>query len=110
VWRLQSDSGSATDIPYNEDPFMIANMSVWESVEALTNFTYASRHVAVLRDRAKWFEKMALPHYCLWWTPVGHIPTLKEGRARLEHYQANGATPYSFWFNQTLPAEELITA
>jgi hypothetical protein len=37
-------------------------------------------------------------------------PDVLEGRARLEHYQAHGATPYSFWFNQTYPAEELVTA
>ena len=27
VWRLQSDSGNATDIVYSEDPFMLVNMS-----------------------------------------------------------------------------------
>ena len=35
VWRLQSSSGNATDIVYNDDPFVIVNMSAWESVEAL---------------------------------------------------------------------------
>jgi len=29
VWRLKSDSGNATDIAYNDDPFVIVNMSVW---------------------------------------------------------------------------------
>ena len=29
VWRLQSESGNATDVPYSEDPFEIVNMSVW---------------------------------------------------------------------------------
>jgi Domain of unknown function (DUF3291) len=38
VWRLQSNSGNATDITYNDDPFVIVNMSVWESVEALRDF------------------------------------------------------------------------
>jgi hypothetical protein len=31
VWRLKSESGNATDIIYNDDPFIIVNMSVWES-------------------------------------------------------------------------------
>jgi len=65
VWRLQSSSGNATDIVYNDDPFVIVNMSVWESVEALRDFVYKSNHLDVLRDRAKWFEKMEKPHYCL---------------------------------------------
>jgi hypothetical protein len=28
VWRLQSESGNATDIAYNDDPFVILNTSV----------------------------------------------------------------------------------
>ena len=104
VWRLQSSSGNATDVPYNDDPFVLVNMSVWESVEALRNYVYRSRHVEVLRDRAQWFEKMEKPHYCLWWVPEGHIPTVTEARERLEHYQTHGATPVSFWFSETFPA------
>jgi Domain of unknown function (DUF3291) len=38
VWRLQSSSGNATDIVYNDDPFVLVNMSVWESVVALRRF------------------------------------------------------------------------
>jgi len=103
VWRLQSSSGNATDIVYNDDPFVLVNMSVWESVEALRDFVYASRHLDVFRERAKWFEKMDKPHYCLWWVPAGHIPSVAEGRERLGHYQQYGPTPYSFWFSKLFP-------
>lgn len=103
VWRLQSSSGNATDIAYNEDPSVMVNMSVWESLEALRDYAYKSNHMKVLRDRAKWFEKMDKPIYCLWWIPAGHIPTVAEGRERLEHYQLHGATPFSFWFSQHFP-------
>ena len=104
VWRLQSSSGNATDISYSDDPFIIVNMSVWESLEALRDYVYTSKHIGVFRDRARWFEKMHQPHYCLWWVPAGHRPTVDEGRERLEHYQRHGATPYSFWFSQRFPA------
>jgi len=104
VWRLKTPSGNATEIPYNDDPFIIPNMSVWESIEALQQFVYRSRHVEVFRDRAKWFEKASKPAYCLWWVPAGHIPSIEEARERLEHYQQHGATPYSFWFSQPFPA------
>jgi len=103
VWRLQSESGNATDIAYNEDPFVIVNMSVWESIETLREFAYKSSHREVFRNRAKWFEKAVKPGYCLWWIPSGHIPTVAEGRERLEHYQQHGATPHSFWFSQPFP-------
>jgi hypothetical protein len=104
VWRLQSSSGNATDVPYNDDPFVLVNMSVWESAEFLRDYVYTSRHIDVFRDRAKWFEKMEKPHYCLWWVPAGHVPTVAEGRGRLEHYQTYGSTPYSFWFGKQFPA------
>jgi len=103
VWRLQSSLGNATDIAYSDDPFVIVNMSVWESLEALRDFAYRSDHVRVFRDRVKWFEKMDKPNYCLWWVPAGHRPTVDEGRRRLEHYQTHGATSYSFWFSQHFP-------
>ena len=104
VWRLQSDSGNATDIPYSDDPLELVNMSVWESVESLRDFVYRSGHLQVFRDRAKWFEKQSKPYYCLWWIPAGHIPTVEEARERLKHYQDHGSTPHSFWFSQQFPA------
>ncbi len=104
IWRMQSEQGNATDIPYNHDPFMISNMSVWESVASLQAFTYKSQHIQVFRDRRKWFQKMDLPHYCLWWVPQGHLPTLSEGKLRLEYYQRHGSTSEAFWFNEPFPA------
>ena len=105
VWRLQSDSGNATDIQYSaDDPSMMLNMSVWESVEALRRFTYQSAHVEVFKQRGQWFEKLVQPIYCLWWIPTGHIPTVAEGRERLEHYRKHGPTPYAFWFQELFPA------
>jgi hypothetical protein len=106
VWRLKSDSGNATDIAYNDDPLTIVNMSVWDSIESLKRFAYGPRHLGVFRDRQKWFEKPALPHYCLWWMAEGRMPSVREGRDRLEHYQKHGATPRSFWFSQCFPAPE----
>ena len=104
IWRLQSASGNATDIPYRaDDPTILLNMSVWDSVEALRDFVYASKHLDVFRQRAKWFERMDKPIYCLWWIPAGHIPTVAEGRERLEHYQQYGPTPFSFWFSKLFP-------
>ena len=104
VWRLQSAAGNATDIIYDpRDTTLLLNMSVWESLESLRNYVYRSQHAQVLRDRAKWFEKMDRPIYCLWWIPAGDIPSVAEGRERMEHYQKHGATPYSFWFSKHFP-------
>ncbi len=108
VWRLQTESGNATSVPYNNDPLMIVNISVWESIETLQAFVYKSRqHMAAFRDRRNWFEKTSLPHYCLWWVPAGHKPTVAEGKEKLERYGTHGATPEAFWFNEQFPAPAL---
>jgi hypothetical protein len=107
VWRLKSEYGNATDVAYSDDPFVIVNMSVWDSVESLRDFTYKGHHLDVFRNRQNWFEKMTSPHYCLWWIPEGHVPSVKEGRQRLEHYQLRGATAQAFWFSQLFPAPGL---
>jgi hypothetical protein len=112
VWRLEDGDGPGATALRPRGPDFIVNMSVWESLEALHDYAYKSPHMKVFRDRAKWFVKMDKPHYCLWWIPAGHIPTVAEGRERLEHYQAHGATPYSFWFSQEFPqpADEGVCA
>ena len=110
IWRLKSDSGNATDVAYNDDPFVIVNMSVWESIEALRDYTYTSKHIEVFRRRAEWFEKSAKPHYCLWWVPVGQVPTVAEAREPLEHYHEHGASPVAFWFSRKYPAPQLVMA
>ena len=103
VWRLQSPAGNATEYAYNADPLILVNMSVWETLESLREFTYRGSHMEVFRKRREWFLKSDLPPYCLWWIPAGQIPTVAEGRERLEYYQQHGATPFSFWFSQPYP-------
>lgn len=95
VWRLQSESGNATDIrPWGDD--VIVNMSVWESVEALRAYVYDPAHAAVLRRRRDWFSALGAPHLVLWWLPVGHLPDLDEAHARLELLERVGPSVEAF--------------
>lgn len=102
VWRLLS----ATDEGEAADPLELLNLSVWQSVEALREYVYNSRHLDVFRKRANWFERVDKPNYCLWWIPEGHVPTVAEGRERLAHYQMHGATEKAFSFAQPFPAPD----
>jgi Domain of unknown function (DUF3291) len=110
IWRLKSEGGDATEIPYNDDPFVILNMSVWTSPQTLRDFTYRSGHVEVYRKRQSWFHRPDKASYCLWWVPAGHRPTVAEARDRLEHYRKHGATEHAFWFNQLFPAPTVVLA
>jgi len=58
VWRLQTEDGDATAIRAFDDDMLLVNMSVWESVDALTDFVYRSDHRRVMIRRREWFERM----------------------------------------------------
>lgn len=98
VWRLQTEDGNATSIHAFDDPMVLVNMSVWESIEALHAYTYRSDHLELLRGRADWFHKMDGPHLVLWWVPAGHRPSVGEAKERLETLISHGPTPEAFSF------------
>lgn len=105
VWRLQTEDGNATAVrPDDNDPLMAINMSVWESLESLQQYVYKSDHLAPLRDRRQWFQKIDGPILALWWVPVGHIPTVAEAMAKLAHLKEHGPTPEAFTFRAPFPA------
>ena len=58
VWRLQTEEGDATSLRFSDDEWLIVNMSVWESIDALRDYVYRSAHADVLRRRQEWFERM----------------------------------------------------
>ena len=110
VWRLQSGSGNATDIAVTDDPLVILNMSVWESVDALFDYVYRTAHTPVMARRREWFEKPSKPHLVLWWVEAGHRPSVEEALTRLEMLAERGPTPDAFTFKQRFPAPELAAA
>ena len=112
VWRLQTESGNATDVthPWSTDPFMLVNLSVWESPEDLRQFVYRSSHIEYLARRSEWFEKPEQAHYVLWWALAGHVPSLEEAAERLAHFREHGPTPRAFWFGELFPQPEFSAA
>ena len=103
VWRLQTEDGNATAIRPYTDKRMAINMSVWESLETLQQFVYKSAHVGTLRDRKQWFEPIEGPILVLWWIAAGHIPTVEEAKARLEHLKERGPSRHAFTFRAPFP-------
>jgi hypothetical protein len=103
VWRLQSDSGNATDIKASEDPNFIVNMSVWSDAEALFDFVYKTSHRLVMAQRREWFARPNGAYMTLWWVPAGHRPTVEEGLARLAHLDREGPGAHAFTFKSKFP-------
>jgi hypothetical protein len=110
VWRLKSEEGNATDIKVTDDPQLIVNMSVWQSVEALFDFVYKSNHRQVMVRRREWFARPTGAYQVLWWMPAGSAPAVEEGLARLAHLDAHGPTPHAFTFRQKFPPPGTIGA
>ncbi|WP_205696912.1 DUF3291 domain-containing protein [Conexibacter sp. SYSU D00693] len=102
VWRMQDDSGNATDLRGSDDELLL-NMSVWRSFEDLRAFVYGDAgHLAVMRRRREWFAKLS-PVLVLWWVPAGRLPTIPEAEARRALLAEQGPTPEAFTFRHAFP-------
>lgn len=96
IWRLKDEAGDATGIRVSDDPRFIVNLSVWETVEDLEHFVFATVHTKFYNRRAEWFPKMATPSFVMWPVPVGHAPTVEEALARLDLLTREGASDEAF--------------
>ncbi len=99
VWRLQSDSGDATDIRVFDDPLVIVNLTVWQTLEALKAFAYRGVHRDFFRRRAEWFVTGS-SRTALWWLPTTVLPTTEDAKRRLDFIDAVGVSPYAFELGQ----------
>jgi hypothetical protein len=107
VWLYETPLATGIETPsvFDED-VLIVNLTVWETVDDLYQFTYYTAHTDYYRRRSEWFSKLESPNYVLWWIPAGHIPTLEEAKDRLTYLTDHGATPFAFSFKQRFTAEE----
>jgi Domain of unknown function (DUF3291) len=102
-WRLQGDNGNATDLRVGDDPLVIVNLTVWESIDDLHAYAYRSDHKTVFARRFESFEHWEGPSMVLWWLRAGLTPTLDEALGRLELLAAQGPGPDAFTFKQRFP-------
>lgn len=98
VWRLKDESNNASSFnPYNDEQVII-NISVWESIESLENFTYKTFHTDFLKRRKEWFLKYGQAHFALWWIEAGKFPSVEVAVERLASLQRDGAGERAFTF------------
>jgi heme-degrading monooxygenase HmoA len=106
VWRLQDEAGDATALRPFEDPAMMINMSLWESLEALAAFVYRQGdHRAIMRRRAEFFTRPEV-FMALWWVPGGQRPTPADALERLEVLRRLGPSPAAFTFVRPFPSPD----
>jgi len=106
VWRYQTDAGDATEVRVFDDEFILFNMSVWQSIEALEDYVYKSNHVKAVQKRAEWFERPSRGPLALWWIPAGHVPSVEEAKERFDTLWRDGPGPSAFTFRDRFPPPE----
>jgi len=105
IWRLKGDGNDATSLrPLGDN--VIVNMSVWRDVAALKNYVYSTPHTAIMKRRREWFTRMGEAYLVLWWVKAGHVPTVAEAVARLEHLRKHGPSPEAFTFGDAYAAPD----
>lgn len=106
VWRFIEEDNSNLAVKVFHDDYIVVNMSVWKSIEALFDFTYNSEHRKIFKRRKEWFSKIKEMHMACWYVPQGKYPTPREGKERLEYLQKYGESPYAFTLKSNFTAKE----
>jgi hypothetical protein len=115
VWRLHASQATPealqpfeVDFPgFHRDRFFY-NMSVWESLEDLRNYTFFSTHAELLNQRHQWVDSIVGAPVALWWIPIGQLPSIAESAERLRSIRQHGPTPYAFTMRKAFPPPDGI--
>ncbi|TGV01149.1 DUF3291 domain-containing protein [Flavivirga rizhaonensis] len=107
VWRLKDEDKDLGAQIFQDDKLLI-NMSVWENLEALFNYTYKSGHIEVFKRKKEWFGKMKMMHMAFWYVPKGYEPTFQDAKNRLDYLNKHGDTPYAFSFKSKFTVSDSL--
>jgi hypothetical protein len=104
VWRPHAAELDPGDlVVFGDLAWTVVNLSVWASVEALRDFTFAGAHGVAVRRRRDWFAPPTGPAGALWWVPAGHRPPFAEAHGRLEQLRRHGPGPDAFTLGRPYP-------
>lgn len=98
VWRMGAEEMEAAQMgaALGPDPRLASTLAVWESVEVLRHFVFATLHGRFVARRHEWFEKSSAPAHVMWRIPAGHRPAIAEAVERIERLERDGAGPEAF--------------
>tara|TARA_R110000868_G_scaffold2321_9_gene17325 strand:- start:34 stop:501 length:468 start_codon:yes stop_codon:yes gene_type:complete len=105
--RIVPDDGY---LPWG-DVHALPNLTVWQSIETLRNFTYRSAHGNLFAKRDKWFLPPRGAHMALWWfDDSGEGPSYDDATRRIDHLNDNGPTREAFTFGVPFDSDGLPLA
>lgn len=106
IWRDKIKPDAPAMPNALKDEQVLINMSVWEDVESLRNFTYKTFHTEFIKRQKEWFQRYGTDHYVLWWIEAGAFPSEEEAIKRLDYLQENGASAQGFTFRELFDRPE----
>ena len=107
IWRFkdeENNNATTMEHPFGDD--LIANLSMWESVEHLHSYVYRSEHASFMSRRKEWFTRMVSAYSALWWVPLDHRPDLVEAHQKLTLLDEKGPGPDVFSFKTKVQKPE----
>ena len=96
VWRFETAGGDATGVRVLDDPRVLFNLTIWETLADLRRYVYRTEHVEFFRRRREWFLRPPREPVALWWVPEGERPDVDEAMARIERLWRDGPSPAAF--------------
>ena len=88
------------DSPLGGDPRTASTLSVWETPQALWDFTFRTLHKRFYEKRDAWYDAAAQGwgghRLVMWWVAEGRRPDIPEAAARLAHLMEHGPTDDAF--------------
>jgi hypothetical protein len=111
VWRLQTESGNATDVEgFGWDAAgchgVIINLTTWTNVQALSDFIFGGSHLAIMRRRREWFHPVVEATTAIWWIPAGTRPTVGEAEGRIRRLRERGPSEHAFTLRRHYPSPD----
>ena len=91
------DKGSCFNEPH------LLNVTRWQSIDALKDFTYRSDHATVMQARKQWFLPQEGAKYVLFWLPSSQCPTEEMIAKRIAKITHEGPTAQAFDFKTPYP-------
>ena len=107
IWRLQDEDKDEAESIFQDDSLII-NMSIWENLDSLFNYTYNSGHIEVFKRKKEWFSKMKMMHMAFWYVPEGYEPTFQDAKDHLDYLNIHGDTPFAFSFKSKFTVEDAL--
>jgi hypothetical protein len=96
IWRIR-DVDAATQLQaLGFDNMLSATVSVWETEDALREYTFRSLHGQFIDQKREWFEAVEGPQLVIWNVDQDAQPTFGEAFERLEILKVNGPSSAAY--------------